>query len=129
MRYISIRDKLILNYVVIGIISISVIGTFSYYTARKAIYQRTFDQLNSVRVFKKEQLESFLEERASNAMFLASAGNIHNLMLYMNSQDKESLKILEPYYNELLSYYHQRDYVHNIFCTPRPAAGSGGRAN
>ncbi len=115
MRYISIRDKLILNYVVIGIISISVIGTFSYYTARKAIFQRTFDQLNSVRVFKKEQLESFLKERASNAIFLASAGNIHKMMDCMNPQGQPSLKIIEPYYDELLSFYLQRDYVHSIY--------------
>lgn len=76
MRYFSIKEKLILNYVIIGVIIIIVVGVFSYYTAKQGIYNRTFDQLTSVRVLKKNQLENFFNDRLRDITFIAESENI-----------------------------------------------------
>lgn len=116
MRYISIRDKLILNYVIIGIVAIVVIGSFSYYAARKAIFNRTFDQLNSVRVFKREQLESFFSERARDASLLAASEDSKQILKLLNSNQSLSLKTIKPHYNQgLAAYYKNIGYYNNIF--------------
>ena len=104
MRYFSIKEKLILNYVIIGIIIIMVVGVFSYYTARQGIYNITFDQLTSVRVLKKNQLESFFSDRLRDITFIAESENIIDIAsqlykrqyLFSNesSQTCNQLKIL-----------------------------------
>lgn len=116
MRYISIRDKLILNYVIIGMITIFVIGTFSYYTARKAIFNRTFDQLNSVRVFKREQLENFFLERSRDAKLLASSEDSRKILQKLNKGSYPEIRSGKPYFNQgLVDYYKNIGYYNNIY--------------
>jgi hypothetical protein len=53
----SIYHKLILYIFFLGIFVIVSVSLFSFITTRNAILQRTFDQLTSLRVAKKEQVE------------------------------------------------------------------------
>lgn len=57
-RY-SITTKLLLLFLIVGISSFLTVGIYSFYSAKRALYRRTLDQLISVRAFKKQQLESF----------------------------------------------------------------------
>lgn len=84
MRYISIRDKLILNYVIIGILTILIIGGFSYHTAKEAVYKRTFDQLTSLRIAKKQQLENFFRERIHDIQLLSNTGEVKEILSAIN---------------------------------------------
>jgi len=59
----SIYHKLILYIFLLGIFVIVAVSLFSFITSRNAILQRTFDQLTSVRVDKKVQVEQFFNDR------------------------------------------------------------------
>jgi len=59
----SIYHKLILYIFLLGMFVIVVVSIFSFITARNAILQRTFEQLTSLRVAKKEQIEKFFIDR------------------------------------------------------------------
>jgi len=59
----SIVWKLMLLFFVVGITSLTIVGIYAYYRAKKAILQRTLDQLTSIRVMKKSQIKFLFDER------------------------------------------------------------------
>jgi signal transduction histidine kinase len=47
----------------VGVSALSVVGTYSYFNAKSALLRRTLEQLTSIRVIKKEQVEAYFMER------------------------------------------------------------------
>lgn len=60
---ISIREKLVIYFVALGICAILVVVFYSYQTTKQAILDRSFEQLTSVREVKKGMLENFFSDR------------------------------------------------------------------
>ena len=56
-----------------------VIGSYSYHTAKKALLNRTFDQLISLRLEKKNQIEQFFHDRDRELNLLAKSSEIKQL--------------------------------------------------
>jgi len=48
-------------YLVVGISSLSIIGFYAYFKAKEALIMRATEQLNSVKTFKKAQIENYLK--------------------------------------------------------------------
>lgn len=71
MRQISLNEKLVVYFVILGISGLIAVAVFSFYTTREALLNRTFDQLTSVRVNKKMQIESFFRDRVRDTRLLA----------------------------------------------------------
>lgn len=63
MRKISLSDKIVLYFVIVSVSAIAVVSTYSFNNSKKALLDRTFDQLTSVRVVKKDQIEQFFSDR------------------------------------------------------------------
>jgi signal transduction histidine kinase len=59
----SVAGKLMLLFFLVGMLSLSIVGIYSYYKAKNAILKRTLEQLTSIRVMKKAQVELFFRER------------------------------------------------------------------
>ncbi len=59
LRRLTISQKLIISYLLIGIIMLSVVYYFYYDTTKKAIITRTHNQLSSVMNLKRGWLESY----------------------------------------------------------------------
>lgn len=81
----SIVRKLMLLFFIVGITSLSLIGIYSYYKAKRAILQRTLDQLTSIRVMKKSQVEFFFSERMKSLDLISRSGAIREAMVRLNS--------------------------------------------
>ncbi len=117
--YLSLRDRLVLNFVIFGVVIILIIGTFSYYTARDILLDRTFDQLTSVRVVKKRQIESFFADRSRDIKLVASSAEARELLkivLNSNSGDGENAgTILNIYDNYLSRYLAAQDYFRYFY--------------
>lgn len=60
-----------LLFFVVGLAALSVVGTYAYFNAKDALLKRTLEQLTSIRVIKKEQVEFFFNERFKNVNVLA----------------------------------------------------------
>ena len=76
MKHISLTEKLIVYFVVLCILSIGFVSFFSYRNASKAIIDRTFDQLISIREVKKNRVENFFNDRINDLKLLASSSII-----------------------------------------------------
>lgn len=72
MRQISLNEKLVVYFVILGVSGLIAVALFSFYTTKQALLSRTFDQLISVRVNKKEQVESFFNDRVRDIRLLAN---------------------------------------------------------
>ena len=63
----SITRKFMILYFIVGVSSLSMIGFYAYYKARNALVMRATEQLNSVKAFKKAQVEFFLQHQIGRA--------------------------------------------------------------
>ncbi len=62
-----------LFFLVIGIGSIIAVDVYYFKMNERAVYQRTFQQLTSVRVVKKRQIETFFKDRAHEIELIAAS--------------------------------------------------------
>jgi methyl-accepting chemotaxis protein len=84
-KNIKIARKLIIVFLSIGLFAVAVLGYMSYNQSKKALIEKSFDQLQAIRDIKKNQIESFFKERKGDlnvyayntAVQLASQRFIH----------------------------------------------------
>ncbi len=79
MKRTSLTEKMVLYFLALGIGSIVVTGIFSFFTARKALLERTYDQLTSLRLARQTQIESYFNDRIRETAFYASSPEIIKL--------------------------------------------------
>ncbi|MEZ4524842.1 MAG: methyl-accepting chemotaxis protein [Desulfobacterales bacterium] len=65
-----LRTKLILSYLLIGILPFAIIGAISLFKAERAISRQVFGQLESLREIKKVRIQDFFARHEKNADFL-----------------------------------------------------------
>jgi signal transduction histidine kinase len=90
-----------LLFFVVGLAALSVVGTYAYFNAKDALLKRTLEQLTSIRVIKKEQVEFFFNERFKNVTVLAE-----NYYLKVLINDIYSSRISTPYNGNYSSDYY-----------------------
>lgn len=74
MRIESLSEKLTLYFVLLGLGAIMIISTVAFYSTKEALISRTYDQLTSLRIVKKNQVEQFYADRVRDITFLAGTG-------------------------------------------------------
>lgn len=110
--------RLLLFFTLISIIPIIVVGSYSFYTFRKAVINRTFDQLTSVRVVKKRQIENFFSKLKSDAELYAHSSEIKALARNLSKSQTELCE-------DSLTQSLQTDFIFNhIFASEQPDAVS-----
>jgi len=75
MKIDSLSEKLILYFVLLGICAILIISTFTFYGTKRALMNRTFEQLISLRIVKTNQINQFYADRVRDITFIA--GNLY----------------------------------------------------
>lgn len=75
IRSIRITERLVLNFILIGLGSVIIISFLSYRQLKKAILERTFQQLTAVRIISQSQVEAFFSNRLSDVKLLADNQN------------------------------------------------------
>jgi signal transduction histidine kinase len=120
MKNISLTEKLVLYFLIIGIGVISVISFYSFYSTKNALMSRTFDQLTSLRLVKKNQLEIFFGDRLKDLVLLANAEDTKNISLLLNSEKQKKngindRNLLENYVQYLDKYQPLKSYFSSIY--------------
>ena len=113
MRKIALTEKIILNFLLLGISIIIIIASYSFYTSRNALMDRTFEQLTSVQTAKKNQIESFFADRIRDIRFIAASEDAQRLLLLLNNHkisDKENPKDTETFINKAYQRYLSKYY-------------------
>ncbi len=78
MKNTPLSEKLILYFVLLGIGAILIISTVSFYSTKRALLNRTFDQLTSLRIVKKNQVDQFYADRVRDITTMAETEEIKN---------------------------------------------------
>ena len=98
MRKISLTEKIILNYLLLGLVSIIIIASYSFYTAKNALMERTFEQLTSVRTYKKNQIEQFFKDRCRDIQLLSVSNDVKYISnIFENSNIKVNILINDEF--------------------------------
>ena len=71
-RKVSITQKHFIYFLLLYLVSITFLGSYSYYIAKKSILERTFNQLISVRNEKNKKIQSYLNDRIKESEYLAN---------------------------------------------------------
>ena len=119
MKNISITEKLIFYFVSLGVVVIIIVGSLSYYFAKKALLNRTFDQLTSLRLEKKNRIEQFFLDRDRDINLICKSEEIRKIIDASNARPESKEAINLQSYNSYLSNYissygyYRRLYVAN----------------
>lgn len=97
LRNIRITERLVLNFILIGIGSILIVSSFSFYRMRTSLLERAFEQLTDIRVIKKNNIERFFSDRLSDVQLLASSNEVHSMNFdHIIKEQSSTKKIIEP---------------------------------
>ncbi len=107
---ISITQKHFVYFLFLFLISILIVGWYSYYISKKSIIERTFNQLTSVRVEKSKILLSFFADREKEIELIANSSNFFEM-----TKDVFSSKLFKVEYIEFLqSFLYTNGYYTSI---------------
>ncbi len=117
MRRTSITERMILYYILLSVSALTLIGYIFYYLAKDALMDRTFDQLTSVRVVKKRQIESFFMDRVNDLKLLSIMPEIKARIALLNDQKGSSIADIDSLKESdvLKSFINQNPYFEGIF--------------
>ncbi len=92
----SINRKLMVLFFIVGVSSLSVIGIYSYFNAKDALLKRTLDQLTSIRVIKKGEIESFFNDHKKNLTLLAGNKYLQEIALSLPGNGSGHMALQNP---------------------------------
>ena len=91
MKSISITEKLIFYFVLIGLVGIISVGSYSYFFAKKALLNRTYDLLISLRLEKNTRVEQFFTDRKKDIYVISKSDEIVKLVDLSNLENGTSI--------------------------------------
>jgi len=120
MKNISLTEKLVLYFLIIGIAVISVISFYSFYSTREALMSRTFDQLTSLRLAKKNQVEIFFSDRIKDMILLSNADDSRKIVSQVNALPRRNngsgdQELLQNYSDFLKKYQTLKSYFNSVY--------------
>ena len=109
MKNVTLSEKLILYFLFLGLGTIFIISIYSYYSTQDALMSRTFDQLTSLRIAKKNQVEIFFKDRIKELILLSGSDDTRKIAeMQYNAPEKECKRELTGYlekYKSLTGYF------------------------
>lgn len=91
MRSYSLRTRLFLYSLVFCFTGVVLVGSYSYFAAKDALIQRTFQQLISLKEEKKARVEDFFLERERDATFLSTNIEIISMMRTLSKIESSTI--------------------------------------
>lgn len=79
-KNLSIANKLIILFLLLGIGSTVLVGVYSYFSAKHSLTERTFDQLTSIRVAKKKRIEGFFADRFRDIDLFSKTSEVSGML-------------------------------------------------
>ncbi len=120
MKKISLSDKLIIASFILSVVIITIVATFSFYRAKSAILERSFNQLNSVRTIKSNLIENFFQKCQEEIRLAKSSSDIQQLNAQLNSLENKKAEFKEikslksepgDFIQEINKEYYSRIYI------------------
>ncbi|MCK5684843.1 methyl-accepting chemotaxis protein, partial [bacterium] len=103
LNNIKMKPKLITLFLIAGLIPIAIIGFWSNFQAKKALLDKTDQQLVSMRELKKQQIEKFFDERKGDMSVLMETVSTLRIEAFKNLQaiQKSKQTAIETYFHNM----------------------------
>ena len=118
MRRYSITDKFIIASFLISMVIIVIVASYSFFKAKTAILDRTFNQLNSVRTIKTNLVENFFKNCQKEVKLAQTSLDIKSLSESINKQETSSnFKVIDTTFNVSFNFIKalSHDYYNKIY--------------
>lgn len=86
IKQIPLRVKMLILLITIGIGSMVSVSVYYFKMNERAIVERTFEQLTSIRVVKKRQIEAFFKDRVRESQLVATSTDVKEMIRVLNQQ-------------------------------------------
>jgi signal transduction histidine kinase len=134
MKNISLSEKLILYFLCLGLGTIFLISTYTYFSTQQALMSRTFDQLTSLRVAKKNQVEIFFRDRVKDVTLLAGSDETKFIASALDKSNEgnnrkefseflNKYKSLTSYFTRVMIIGNNADFISGNTYDPRIVSG------
>jgi PAS domain S-box-containing protein len=91
MRAFSLKTRLFAYSIAYTLVGLILVGGYSYFSARSALLERTFNQLTSIREEKGRQVEQFFSDRAREAEMASRISALLELSQELGSSQEPNL--------------------------------------
>lgn len=122
MKNLSFARKLILIVLLACTGAIAVVGSYSFYNAKRSLMARTFDQLTSVRTIRQRQVEQFFSDRLREITMIAASSVIQSIAESSTrfsdngaALHSEQVQSGTDYVWQLNNILHEGSYCRNLF--------------
>ena len=89
----SIVWRLIVYFLLLNVFTVIVISSYSYFRAKDALVNRTFEQLISIRIEKKKRIERFFIDRIEELEMLAQSEQVKGLAKFLSGGGEGSVSV------------------------------------
>ncbi|HXW86142.1 MAG TPA: hypothetical protein VEK38_02245, partial [Candidatus Bathyarchaeia archaeon] len=108
---ITIEKKIIISFIVIGIIAILSVGLPGYFAARMRLRRLTFDHLTALREAKKEEIERYFTLLTSQCLtisetMIAQESMVHFQKAFYELEKQTSPQQYDEYIKSLTNFYN-----------------------
>ncbi len=101
MNKLRISTKLIIGFLLIGLLSIVVIGSYSYYLAYTELETTINDKLRSVKEIKKQQIERFFKQCYADVNILSSSKTVTDIFNELGEyQELNQISIRDKFFTD-----------------------------
>lgn len=115
-RKISITQKHFLYFLLLFLVSILAVGSYSYYVAKVSILERTFNQLESVRVEKTKSIKRYFADRTNDVELFASLEFLKELAAGKPAEAENLIgNSIRSKYNPSPEYYKMSYFIFDDF--------------
>ena len=127
MHQKSIVKKLIVYFLLLNILTVIVIGSYSYFRAKDALMKRTFDQLTSIRIEKKFRIERFFADRKIDMELVSRSEDAKNLLTYLDhykaGRHIDTTEINNEYNSFLRKHFFSGNFYKRFFVVSEAGEG------
>jgi PAS domain S-box-containing protein len=116
MRALSIKTRLFFYSLLFSLVGLVLVGGYSYFIARRALLERTFNQLTSIREEKGRQVEHFFRDRHRDSKLAASLSDVKTLAKCFSESDSIGINRLlkSPSINSVFNFLSGADCYNSI---------------
>jgi signal transduction histidine kinase len=129
MKNVTLSEKLIIYFLLLGLGTIFIISIYSYSSTQEALMNRTFDQLTSLRIAKKNQVEIFFKDRIKEVVLLSASDDTKMIAGMLDNKSEKDpcnefglylakYKLLTGYFNSVMIMSGRNKFVKGYTANP-----------
>ena len=111
LKFMSIRSKLLILMLLVGLISAAVVGSLSYKNAKTSLTQTIYDQLTATRETKKRQTENYFKDQLTAFEVLSNQGQVADALEQFNRAFHTDVPALSSDSNAKLKEFYITDFL------------------